>query len=56
VSQDPSVQTASLKIERSPVFIEASVAVSTGGLLAIAALVSGILLSTAVLVRAAKKS
>jgi len=50
-----SAHTASFSLKRHPLSIEASVAITPGGLLAIAALVSGILLSTAVLVRAAKK-
>ncbi|RDI24176.1 hypothetical protein [Pseudacidovorax intermedius] len=49
-----SPQTAILNVSTRPFSISAKVEVTPGGMLAIAALVTGILLSTAVIVRVAK--
>jgi len=50
-----NIQTSELSLTAGSFSLQAKVAVTPTGLLAIAALVSGILLSTAVLVQAAKK-
>ncbi len=52
-SPTPS-QTATLSLSTRPFKLDAKVEVTPGGLLAIAALVAGILLSTAAVVRVAK--
>jgi len=48
-------QTASFSLATRPLSIDAKVEVTPSGLLAIAALVTGILLATSVLVRTAKR-
>lgn len=50
-----AIQSADLALSGNPFSIQAKVVVTPLGLLTIAALVSAILLSTAVLVQAAKK-
>lgn len=50
----PQSQIVTFRIGTSPLSIEAKVDITAQGLLSIAALVSSILLATAVLVRAAK--
>jgi hypothetical protein len=54
MATDSSLQTVSFAVKPSPLAIEASVAVATPGLLTVATLMCVILLSAAVLIRAAK--
>jgi hypothetical protein len=55
MSMPNQTQVASFHIGTQPFSVEAKVEVTARGLLAITALVSGILLATALLVRAAKR-
>lgn len=55
MSTPTQVQVAAVRISGHPFVFDAKVEVTARGLLAITALVSGILLATAVLVQAAKK-
>ncbi|MET3515842.1 hypothetical protein ABIC63_003628 [Pseudacidovorax sp. 1753] len=55
MSSSASPQTAVLNVSTRPFSVSARVEVTPGGMLAIAALVTGILLSTALIVQAAKR-
>ncbi|VWX61917.1 conserved hypothetical protein [Burkholderiales bacterium 8X] len=55
MSAPPSNQTAELSVTTQPFSVKAKVEVTPAGLLAIAVLVGGILLGTAVIVAVAKK-
>lgn len=54
MSSSSAIQTAELKLATRPLSMNAKVEITSGGLLAIAALVTGILLSSAVIVHVAK--
>ena len=54
MSMSPLSQSATLTVSTRPFAVNLNVEVTPGGLLAIAALVSGILLSTAVIIQSAK--
>lgn len=55
MSLSSHVQSATFHVATRPFTVDAKVEVTSGGLLAIAALVTGILLSTAAVVRAARR-